>query len=99
MYIQPFRIEIPRPGKSRGIAGGGPRAAGRRMRRVPRESIPENDVEDVRYSSVDGERFNSNGNSGLGGGGGGNTGIGRSYDFVPNDEESSAAASSSSSVP
>lgn len=96
-FIKPFRIEVPRPGKSRGIAGGGPRSAGRRMRRVPRETIPEDEPENANYSATDGQRFNSNGNSGLGGGRGG--GVGRSFDFVPTNDQTSVGSGTSSISP
>eukprot|EP00956_Cyclotella_meneghiniana_P028302 scaffold65295_cov71-Cyclotella_meneghiniana.AAC.15 len=86
-YVKPFRIEVPKPGKGRGIAGGGARAAGRGMRRVPREPIREDEPESISYSPTDGERFNSNGNSGLLGNGSG--GLGRSFDFVPSSDQSS----------
>ena len=95
--MKPFRIEAPRPGKSRGIAGGGARAAGRRMRRVPRESIAENEVENAEYSEVDGARFRNN-NNGFGAGRGGNTGVGRSFDFVSTEDDRSASASASGST-
>jgi hypothetical protein len=51
------------------------------MRRVPRESIPED--EEVQYNN------NPNNN---GGGGGRGTGIGRSYDFVPVEDGSTSAS-------
>lgn len=66
------------------------------MRRVPRESIPENEPESAGYSAADGQRFNSNGNSGLGGGRGG---VGRSFDFVPSEEDSSASSSAARVLP
>lgn len=96
-YVKPFRIEVTRPGKSRGIAGGGARAAGRGMRRVPREPIREDEPESALYSPADGERFNSNGNSGLLGNGSG-TGLGRSFDFVPSSDQSSNDGSSFTSI-
>lgn len=67
------------------------------MRRVPRESIPEDEPESAQYSATDGERFKGNGNPGFGGR---STGIGRSFDFVPTDDgESSSGSMSSSTTP
>ena len=98
-FIKPFRIEVPRLRKGRGIVGGGARPAGRHMRRVPRESIPENEPESVPYSSEDGERFSTDVKNGLGERRG--TGVGRSFDFKPanNKEDTPVETPSSSYTP
>mmetsp|Transcript_34504 Transcript_34504/g.62079 ORF Transcript_34504/g.62079 Transcript_34504/m.62079 type:complete len:466 (+) Transcript_34504:157-1554(+) len=98
-WVKPFRIEVFKSGKSGGITGGGPRRAGRGMKRMPREPIPEvaEEGEAYGYSPADQQRFsNAGGNALLGPGGGG---AGRSFDWVdmkenlPEVEETAPAAS------
>lgn len=79
-FIKPFRIEVYKSGNAGGITGGGPRPAGRRMRRVPRETISENKPERTGYSNNDAQRFRNRGGNALAGTGSG--GAGRSYDYV-----------------
>mmetsp|Transcript_6068 Transcript_6068/g.13261 ORF Transcript_6068/g.13261 Transcript_6068/m.13261 type:complete len:150 (-) Transcript_6068:302-751(-) len=50
------------------------------MRRVPRETISENEPERARYSNNDAQRFRNRGGNALAGTGSG--GVGRSYDYV-----------------
>ena len=61
VFIKPFRVEVYKSGHKGGIAGGGARPAGRRMRRVPKEPISEDSTTDGAYSSFDAQRFQSKG--------------------------------------
>ncbi|KAL7541108.1 hypothetical protein ACHAXR_010630 [Thalassiosira sp. AJA248-18] len=82
-FVRPFRIEVFRSGKGGGISGGGARPAGRRMKRMPREQIPEEEEANNGYSGVDQLRFGNQGGNALAGGGP----AGRSFDWVDVKEE------------
>mmetsp|Transcript_20212 Transcript_20212/g.43928 ORF Transcript_20212/g.43928 Transcript_20212/m.43928 type:complete len:456 (-) Transcript_20212:878-2245(-) len=84
-FVRPFRMEVFKSGKGGGIAGGGPRAAGRRMKRAPREPIGEDDEEGNTYGAADQQRYQNRGGNALAGTGGG--GVGRSFDWVDVKEE------------
>ena len=76
-FVRPFRVEVYKSGKGGGIAGGGARPAGRKMRRVPKETIGEEEQAAHNYSAADQMRFHDKGNNslaprGAGGGGGAN---------------------------
>lgn len=86
-FIKPFRIEVYNSGKGKGIAGGGARAAGRNMRRAPREPIPEDAEETNAYTPSDQQRFKSGGGNALVGGGGGGGGSQSTFDWVDVKEE------------
>lgn len=61
VFIKPFRVEVYKSGHNGGIAGGGVRPAGRRMKRVPKEPINEDSATDGAYSSSDALRFQAKG--------------------------------------
>ncbi|KAL7532052.1 hypothetical protein ACHAWF_003997 [Thalassiosira exigua] len=90
-FVRPFRMEVQKSGG--GIAGGGPRPAGRRMRRVPKESIGEDAEVPCAYSPDDQRRFQDGGGNAISRGGGG--GGGRSFDW----EERGDDADSGSDAP
>lgn len=84
VYVKPFRLEVVKNKikNKGGILGGGP---GRRMRRVPKQSIGETEATDVGYTDDDRERNQSSAENALvlasksdrnkvGGGGGGSVG-------------------------
>jgi hypothetical protein len=101
-YVTPFRIEMYRSGRGGlGIAGGGRRPAGRRMRRKPKETISEDDEApaNVAYSASDGRRFRNGGGNALVSGSEG--GAEKLFDWVDIKEElptPEKASSSSSSI-
>lgn len=82
VFSKPFRVEVYKSGHKGGIAGGGARPAGRRMRRVPKEVIKEEVADDMHYSTSDAARFQGGAKTGMSGGGG------LSYDWqeVTNDD-------------
>ena len=88
-FIRPFRIEIPKTKKSY-YKGNAPRTttnmAG--MKRVPKESIPEDQADERQYDESDRRRHNNNdGDGGFVGGGDGSGGSSSSsYDIVKREE-------------
>jgi hypothetical protein len=88
-FVKPFRMELVK--NQKGINGGGPRPAGRRTKRVPREVILEDSEEITQYTPSDNQRFQNRGGNALAGTGA--TGAGRSYDFVPVDNRTPEADS------
>jgi len=76
-FIRPFRMEVYKSGNGGGISGGGARPAGRRNKRVPRESIGEDDEgASFGYGASDQIRFDNRGGNALAGAGE------RSFDWV-----------------
>ena len=76
-YVKPFRVEVYKSGKGGGIAGGGTRPAGRRMKRVPKETIKEETEATNTYSASDQKRFHSKGGNAME----------RSFDWVKVEKE------------
>lgn len=94
--MKPFRMEVPKSSKGRGISGGGARPAGRGgARRKPREPIREEEEEGGSYTPLDRARFQNKSGSAPAGG--------QSFEWIqengnrdvdPGSQVSSSAASS-----